>query len=170
MKDDDLIMIFLDGKVYKHSIYYTLSRLFLGGIFLLAGIPKIINPAGFSEIVYNYRLLPDILINLFALSLPWVETVAGILLLTNIWIPAMTLLCTALMFLFLGALGINMLRGLNIYCGSFAVEPSEVITDIKMWIYIARDIFFLFPCAYLLYHTMVFSKDNDITAIRNQVE
>lgn len=153
-------MIFLKGKVYKHNACYVLSRLFLGGIFVLAGIPKIINPEGFSEIVYNYRLLPDILVNLFALLLPWVETAAGVLLLANIWIPAMALLCTAMMFLFLGALGINMLRGLNIYCGCFAVDPSEIITDLKMWIYIIRDIFFLFPCAYLIYHIMVFSKDN----------
>jgi len=156
-------MIFLDGKVYKHNLCYAISRLFLGRIFLLAGIPKIINPAGFSEIVYNYRLLPDILVNLFALLLPWVETVAGLLLLANIWVPAMTLLCTALMFLFLGALGINMIRGLDIYCGCFAVNPSDIITDSKMWVYIARDIFFLFPCAYLIYHTMVFSKNNDTT-------
>ena len=150
----------------KKKVCYTASRLFLGGIFLLAGIPKIIDPTGFSEIVYNYRLLPDIFVNLFALSLPCVETAVGILLLLNVWVPAMALLCTAMMFLFLGALGINMLRGLNIYCGCFATNPSEVITDFTMWIYIARDIFFLFPCVYLIYHTMIFSRKNNNTSNR----
>jgi len=43
---------------------FLLSRLFLGGIFVYASYDKLLHPVPFAEIVYNYQILPDPLVNL----------------------------------------------------------------------------------------------------------
>lgn len=45
-------------------------RLFLGAVFVYASLDKILHPQAFAEMVYNYQLLPDVLINLTAIILP----------------------------------------------------------------------------------------------------
>ena len=50
-----------------------LFRLFLGILFIYASVDKILHPAAFAKIVYNFHILPGFLINLFAIILPWVE-------------------------------------------------------------------------------------------------
>jgi uncharacterized membrane protein YphA (DoxX/SURF4 family) len=64
------------------------SRIILGGIFIYAGVIKILDPAGFARDVSNYRMLPDLLVNPFAVVLPWIEVLAGLSLLLGIWVPA----------------------------------------------------------------------------------
>jgi len=49
------------------------ARLVMAGIFLYASIDKIAHPAAFAKDIYNYQILPDALINLTALLLPWLE-------------------------------------------------------------------------------------------------
>ena len=41
----------------------VLLRLLLGVIFVYASFDKILRPAAFAEIIYNYQILPDPLIN-----------------------------------------------------------------------------------------------------------
>ena len=60
-----------------------LSRVILGGIFIYAAVGKILYPADFSEAITNYQLVPVMFTNLIAIVLPWVELVAGILLLNG---------------------------------------------------------------------------------------
>jgi len=50
---------------------FVLSRLLLGGIFVYASYDKILHPVPFAEIIYNYQILPDVLVNLVSLFLPW---------------------------------------------------------------------------------------------------
>ncbi len=54
------------------------SRLFLGGVFVYASIDKVLHPAAFAEVIYNYQIVPEIFINLVALILPWLEALIGI--------------------------------------------------------------------------------------------
>src|SRR5690349_10366790 len=62
-----------------------LARVFLGGFYIVAGAVKIPNPGKFAEAVANYRLLAHPLINLAAITLPWIEVVAGVLLVFGLW-------------------------------------------------------------------------------------
>jgi putative oxidoreductase len=102
-------------------------RLGLGGIFIAAGVIKIIEPAQFSSDIANYRLLPHDLINLLAITLPWVEVVAGMLLITGPWKRAGALAITVMMVVFLAAIAQATVRGLNIKCGCFGtVEGRKV--------------------------------------------
>ena len=64
-----------------------IARLFLGGVFIYASVDKILHPDDFAHAVYNYQILPNGLINLTALVLPWLELLLGICLLTGVWLP-----------------------------------------------------------------------------------
>lgn len=63
------------------------ARLILGGVFVFASVDKILHPAAFADAVYNYQILPDSLINVAAIILPWLELVLGSLLIIGVWMP-----------------------------------------------------------------------------------
>jgi len=109
------------------KIFQILMRLTVGGLFLYAGGVKIMEPAVFAADVANYRLLPQTWINLVAITLPWIEFVAGLLLVVGIWPRASAMLITLLMIVFLAGIAQALVRGLDIRCGCFGtVEGRKV--------------------------------------------
>ena len=141
-------------KVFKKISVWTrqrviilAARLILGGVFVFASIDKILHPVAFAEALYNYQILPDSLINLIAIVLPWLELVLGSLLIIGVWMPGSVFVCNLLLLTFMGVLIYNFSRGLDIHCGCFSTEPSE--DPLSIWT-IARDAIFLVPAAYLL--------------------
>ena len=121
---------------------FLLSRLFLGGIFVYASYDKILHPVPFAEIVYNYQILPDVLVNLASLFLPWLELLVGLSLIMSIWLPGAVLICNALLLIFFTTLLFNMARGLDIDCGCFTVSVGGSSGGHMLW-YLFRDGFFL---------------------------
>ena len=99
-------------------------RVIIGSLFLYAGIAKIVDPMGFALSIYNYKLLPDGLINVAAILLPWLEVIVGGSLLLGIGATGGALIATALFSIFAGALTINLIRGLDIACGCFSTAAS----------------------------------------------
>jgi putative oxidoreductase len=100
----------------------------LGGIFLYAAAPKIWEPSAFAQIVYHYRIigpdhtLPPVVANTLAVTLPWLEAVAGILLITGIWRREAAILTALMLVLFLVAVTWALANGINIEnCGCFKV-------------------------------------------------
>ncbi len=112
---------------WRKSRYVTLTlRILVGAVFVYAGVGKILDPAVFRSQVDNYRLLPQILVDLTAAVLPWIEGVAGALLLAGRLVRPAALVCIFLELLFLAAVGAAVVRGLNIECGCFAGSHSVV--------------------------------------------
>lgn len=109
----------------------------LGIIFLYAGYVKANDPQGFAQAIYNYRLLPEWMINPMAIFLPWVELLVGISLLLGIWIDGASLVASGLLAIFAGALGISLARGLDIACGCFSTQSSS---DSITWLHLFRDV------------------------------
>ena len=99
-------------------------RIILGSLFLYAGIAKIVDPMGFALSIYNYKLLPDSLINVAAILLPWLEVIVGGSLLLGIGTAGSALIATALFSIFASALTINLIRGLDIACGCFSTAAN----------------------------------------------
>lgn len=95
------------------------TRLFLGALFLYASVDKIVHPAAFSETVMNYRMLPEPVVNVFALWLPVAEFVAGLLLIAGIWSKAMSGIVFAMLCMFLVAIAQSVARGIDTHCGCF---------------------------------------------------
>ncbi len=124
------------------SILFIPARLFIGGLFIYASLDKIINPTDFGEIIYYYQILPTRFINLLALTLPWLELTAGLLLLFGRLILPSSIILTALLIIFSATIGFNLARGLDFQCGCFAVSDqahSENLTTLL------RDFLYLVP-------------------------
>ncbi|MES2765475.1 MAG: MauE/DoxX family redox-associated membrane protein [Bacteroidota bacterium] len=104
-----------------------LARLILGGLFIFAGLGKIAIPEAFAKEIANYELLPYSLVNFVAITLPWLEVVAGIFLVAGVRIKASAVIIAALLLVFLVGILWAMSQGLKIDCGCFAqVEATPV--------------------------------------------
>jgi len=114
-------------------------RLILGALFIYSAVTKIIDIDYFAKSLYNYRLLPEESLNFFALIIPWLEFIVGLLLITGIYVRESALLGTSLMILFIAAIGIALTRGLDIECGCFGTRDGNRVGVLK----IIEDVFIL---------------------------
>lgn len=131
----------------RQSFELLLLRLFTGGIFLYAPLDKILHASGFADSVWNYHLLPQGLINLWALWLPWIELVAALFLLAGIWSFEAALILNILYVLFLVAIGQGLARGIDFECGCFSQGGHGAAAS---WRTIGRDGFFFAMGLWLL--------------------
>lgn len=136
-----------NGSFIKKPVHFWI-RLILGVVFIIASADKIYHPEAFAKAVYNYQILPDGLINLVAIILPWLEAFLGALLLAGLWLPATVTLTNALLLVFYGALLFNVARGLDIHCGCFSTSTEGA--PATTW-YLIRDGAFLLMGGYLFY-------------------
>lgn len=130
-----------------HAWLALAARLYLGILFVVAAWHKILDPGAFALDVATYQFLPLPLINLFALGLPFVEVLAGAMLVLGLRVRAAALLVTLMMVAFLIALGHALHLGLDMSCGCFAAgETADPIS----WRTIVRDLAWLGLAMYVL--------------------
>lgn len=127
----------------------TILRVLVGGVFVAAGAMKIVEPAQFATDIANYRLLPYATVNLAAITLPWIEVVAGLLLVTGVWTRASALVVTGLCVVFLAAIAQALARGLDVRCGCFGTVEARRIGIGAL----ATDIVFLVSAAWVWWRT-----------------
>jgi len=132
----------------RDNFLYHAARIILGLIFLFACYDKLLHPQAFAEVIYNYQVLPDNLVNITAILLPWVELVLGLSLIFNVWIPGAAVLGNLLLLAFFSALLFNLARGLDVSCGCFTTAPGEKGAD---YLTVLRDLAFLLVSGYLFY-------------------
>lgn len=115
------------NKLLNNKFLLFGLRIFLGFIFIFAAVTKVADPEGFSQSIYNYKLMPDFLINFLAIAIPWIELVAGILLVFGISVKENSAIISGLLLVFIIAIGISLARGLDIDCGCFGtIDGSKV--------------------------------------------
>jgi len=127
-----------------------IARLILGVIFIYASMDKIAQPAAFAKDIYNYQILPEILINVTAMVLPWLEMILGIFFLIGLFREGSAWIATLLLVGFFGAMVFNLARGLDIHCGCFHTSAHGTDSAPMAW-YVFRDGLFLVPAFYLFY-------------------
>ena len=125
----------------------------LAAFFVLAAVAKIADPPGFAHEIHNYKLIPEMALNGFALVLPWLELLAGAALFLGIWRREAAGLLGLLLVVFIGALSINLARKHPVDCGCFGTAKverteSERMTDMKLAI--LRDVGLLALAAQIL--------------------
>jgi uncharacterized membrane protein YphA (DoxX/SURF4 family) len=115
------------NKILSNKYLLLASRVVIGFIFLYAGMEKIVDAGGFASAVNNYKLLPFFTVNIFALILPWIEVVSGLLLILGIKSKENAFILTLLLSVFVAVIAISLLRGLNIDCGCFGTASGTKI-------------------------------------------
>jgi putative oxidoreductase len=104
-----------------------LLRLGVGGTFLYASWPKIMDPVQFAEMVAGYRLLPPELVGFVALILPWLELLAGVGMILGVLSLSSSCWIAFLSLLFLLAKSSAIVRGLDVSCGCFSLNGNSSI-------------------------------------------
>ena len=130
-----------------------LCRIVLGGVFIYASIDKIMHPEEFAKAIGNYHVLPFGLENLLALTLPWLELIAGVALIAGVMVDGATIMVIIMNIVFIFAISQALARGISIECGCFSVT-SEGGDNIGLQT-ILRDIGYLIMGFIVLYR-----KDN----------
>ena len=101
-------------------------RLVLGAFFVYASLDKIWSPAAFAKIVYQWQVVGPVASNLVAVTLPWVELVAGLLLIAGAWRREAALVVALMLVVFIASAGSVMARGIDVEnCGCVSVAKAE---------------------------------------------
>lgn len=111
------------------------AQIIAGLIFLAAALPKIADLAGFAGSVHNFHLEPLIPVgatNVFALTIPWVELIAGLALVAGVRPRAGAYVYTALLMVFTIAVVAALGRGLSFECGCFGKAGAGTIGAKKL--------------------------------------
>lgn len=104
---------------FSNKYLLLVIRIILGFVFIYAGAEKISDPEAFAISISNYRLLPIASINIIAITLPWIELVAGVLLIFGIAVKENSSILFSMLLVFTIAIVISLFRGLSIDCGCF---------------------------------------------------
>lgn len=132
------------GASLAWGLFVFLCRVILAAIFLLYATDKIADPLLFARSIAAYQILPTtFLINLTAVTLPWVELLAGLCLLFGVWRKGALLVTMGLLTMFTGMFVVTMIRGLEIDCGCFGGESPVG------WGAIFRDLLMMLPGVFI---------------------
>jgi putative oxidoreductase len=134
-------------KILRHRAVHWLLALLVGGVFVYASLSKIADPLAFAKIVYHYQVVGPgasfgfVPANLVAVVLPWVELIAGVLLIAGLWRREAALVTTVMLAVFVAAVASTLVRGIDIQnCGCFSLDASGRAAG---WKLIAGDLVLL---------------------------
>jgi uncharacterized membrane protein YphA (DoxX/SURF4 family) len=129
----------------------TGARLVLGGVFVVAGVLKAVDPQSSVAAVGAYRLLPASLATIVGWGLPFAEIALGLLLLAGIATRAVAAVAGLLLVIFIAGVVSAAARGLSIDCGCFGgggqVDPGETAYGTEL----VRDVGLLLLAAWLVW-------------------
>ncbi len=112
------------NKILHNDYLSLLVRLVVGIMFIYASYDKILDPAQFARVIYNFHILPGELVNLSAIIMPWVEFVCGVTLIFGIYKKGSVLILNTLLVIFMVAIIVNIIRGVDLECGCFTVSSK----------------------------------------------
>ena len=131
-----------------------MADLLVGGLFVYAGVIKILDPVGFANDIDNYRILPWAFSVRLAFYLPWLEILTGLGLITRrLYLGGLTIL-TGLISVFIVASVIAKARGLDITCGCF----GHASKNLSFTRHLALDLVILVACVVLLLRALRASR------------
>jgi uncharacterized membrane protein YphA (DoxX/SURF4 family) len=129
----------------------TGARLVLGGVFLVAGALKAIDPQSSVAAVRAYKLLPNSLVTIVGWALPFAEIALGLLLFAGIATRVVAAATAMLLIIFILGVVSAAARGLSIDCGCFGgggeVAPGQTAYGIEL----VRDLGLLLLALWLVW-------------------
>jgi uncharacterized membrane protein YphA (DoxX/SURF4 family) len=137
----------------RHPAVHWALALVVGGVFLYACWDKILEPRKFAAIVYQYQVIGPsaragfLPANLLAVTLPWVELLVGLLLVTGLWRREAAAVAGGMLVMFLAAIGLATAQGVDVAnCGCFSVGEHGRTPG---WLLVVQDLALLAACAVL---------------------
>jgi putative oxidoreductase len=124
--------------LFNNGWIEVVFRWILGITFIYASYYKILSPTDFAKMVYGYNLFPEVLINLIAIFLPFIELISGLSLLLGVYPRSAALIINGLLLAFIILLTINIIRGHEFDCGCFSAKEtgSPIMMVVRDMIYI----------------------------------
>lgn len=123
-------------------------QLGIAGIFLVAAFPKILDAKNFAGDILAYDLVGWSVAKWIAIWLPWMEAVAGVLILVGVWVRPAAVVVAGLSAVFAVVKISALTRGLQIDCGCFGYSDPltgvDVLLDVLLiaaaiWLMIKSD-------------------------------
>jgi uncharacterized membrane protein YphA (DoxX/SURF4 family) len=111
-------------NLLEQTYLVVLVRVFIGLLFVVSSLEKIVDPAAFAQSIANYKMLPDWLAAFSATVLTWLELLCGFSILFGLLVRGSSLLLSAMLGVFTLAVVIALARGLDISCGCFTQDPT----------------------------------------------
>jgi uncharacterized membrane protein YphA (DoxX/SURF4 family) len=127
------------------------ARLVVGGVWIVAGLLKLPDPAASVRAVRAYDLLPEAVVPTVGHALPVVEVVVGACLVLGLLTRAMAVASAVLFALFVAGIAAAWSRGLQIECGCFGGGGYREGASSEYPWEIARDTALLLLSAYLVW-------------------
>ena len=110
----------------------AIARIYVALIFILSGLDKINDLESFAQSIENYKLFPIYSINVLAITIPWIELIAGGLLLLGLFIKENSLIISIMLILFTAAIITALFRGLDIECGCRGTMDGQKVSLLKL--------------------------------------
>lgn len=121
-------------KQPRSSLLASVLRWVLGGVLVWAAVSKLANLQDFYGALIAYKLpLPDALLRAVAMSLPWLEMLCGLMLVTKVRIEAALGWSVILFFVFAVATAQAWARGLDISCGCLDLQLLGISSTSKIF-------------------------------------
>jgi len=127
------------------------ARLVVGGVWIVAGVLKLPDPAASVRAVRAYSLLPEPIVPAVGHLLPVVEVVVGVALVLGLLTRGAALISAALFLLFVGAIASVWARGISIECGCFGGGGAAQDASSSYPLEIARDVGLLALSVFLVW-------------------
>ena len=122
------------------SFIWRIVDVIVGGIFIYAGVIKMLDPVQFANDIDNYKTLPWFFSVRLAFYLPWLEIFCGLAVIFRFLYRGGLSILMALIALFIVATIAARARGLDITCGCFGHAsqhwsfPQHMAVDIAIFV------------------------------------
>lgn len=127
------------------------ARVLVGGVWIVAGLLKLPDPAASVRAVRAYQLLPETIVPVVGHGLPIVEVLVGITLVLGLLVRIGALLSCLLFVGFIVGISSAWARGLQIDCGCFGGGGFDAQAAQKYPWELARDLGLLFASIWLVW-------------------
>jgi hypothetical protein len=139
------------AKFLTNQYLALIFRLYIGGLFIYASMYKINYTAEFAETIVSYQMVPYWGVNLMAVFLPWVELIAGILLVAGIRVRSSAMIIGFLMLVFTVGIAVNLLKDSPISCGCFHTVGEKI-----SWRTLVRDFIWVLMTIHIFLYDRAF--------------
>jgi Methylamine utilisation protein MauE. len=158
-------------SILTNTILILLVRVFLGGLFIVASLDKIADPAAFATSILNYKIVGPTLAMVIATILPSLELLCGLSLILGLYPRTSALLITFMLVGFTILIISALLRGLDISCGCFTQDPNvskigyiKILENVGM---IMLGVLLLFVQNYGITLTQFFPQQKNASSDKN---